>query len=183
MTSITLHPVPNVPVSHRYRPSVYQAFANLIQSPDIFGIGANVLDLEILRLACLEKVRRDGPNAKCDPDSGFLLNFLANIRAPWADDRVLYWDEGLGYHWNLLVFEAPLPQLLSATLFHGTWPYIFAFYPLPARLPGTDWENHDDYAICRRNDAAPPLTKEEKARWDQVGLAYYDRPYKWSDDR
>jgi len=182
MTSIILPPVPDTPVAHRYRPEVYQAFANLIQSPDFYGIGANVIDLEILRLACLEKVRREGTKARHDPESGFRLNFLANIHAPWADERVLYWDEGLGYDWNLLVFEASPAILLQATLFHGPRPYIFALYPLPARLPGTDWENHNDYAICRRNDSAPPLTKDEKALWDQVGLAFYNQPFEWGRD-
>lgn len=181
MTSNVLPAVPTAPVSQRYRPEVYQAFADLIHSPAIYGIGANVHDLEILRLACLEKVRRHGPNAKHDPDSDFRLDFLANINARWADDRVLYWDEGLGYGWNLLVFEPPPAVLLTATLFHGTRPFIFALYPLPVRLPFANCAIHDDFSICRRNEAAPPLTAAEKAIWDEIGREYYgcDHPFDW----
>lgn len=179
MTSISLPPIPPEPVSQIYRPEVYQAFADLIKSPEIKGIGANVYDLEILRLACLEKVRRHGPNAEHDPESDFKLHFLANIHAPWADDRVLYWDEGLGYGWNLLVFEAPTAVLMHATLFHGTRPFTFALYPIPARLPAADCEIHQDYSICRLNKQAPPLTAEEKAAWDAINQPTFSQPYDW----
>ncbi len=172
---MTLPKVPNRPLASKYRPEVYRAFSALISTPNVYGIGANVRDVEILRLACLEKVRRNGPHAKFR--RGFKLNFLANVGADWAEDRVLFWDEGLGYQWNLLVNDECPSLLLSRTLFAGNRPYIFAFFKIPARLPGADCEIHDDYTICRRNDKAAPLSDAEKAIWNDEGQKYYgDEP-------
>jgi hypothetical protein len=168
---MTLPKVPSHPLATNYRPEAYRAFSALISNPDVYGIGANVRDLEILRIACLEKVRRDGPRAKFR--RGFKLNFLANIWADWAEDRVLFWDEGLGRQWNLLVNDECPALLLTRTLHLGTCQNTFAFFKIPARLPGADCEIHDDYTICRRNELAPPLTEEEKALWDAEGKAFY----------
>ncbi len=172
---MTLPKVPGAPLAANYRPEVYKAFSGLISNPEVFGIGANVRDIEILRLSCVEKVRRNGPHARSR--RGFRLNFLANIWSEWADERALFWDEGLGYQWNLLVNDEGPALLLSRVLFRGTSPYVFAFFQIPARLPGADCEIHDDYSICRRNDHAPPLTAEEKAIWNAEGQKFYgDNP-------
>ena len=172
---MALPEIPCAPLQRNYRPEVYEAFADLISSPDINGIGANVRDSEILRLACLEKVRRDGTLATYEV--GFKLNFLANLWADWAEERVQFWDEGLGHQWNLLVNDDSPALLLSRSLFAGTYPYTFAFFKIPARLPAADCAIHADYTICRRNDQAPPLTEAEKDIWEAEGRAFYgDRP-------
>jgi hypothetical protein len=168
---MTVPKVPSQPLATKYRPEVYQAFSALITTPDIFGIGANVRDIEVLRLACLEKVRRNGAHAKCR--RGFKLNFLANISADWAEERVLFWDEGLGREWNLLVNDECPALLLSRALYLRPLPYAFAFFKIPARIPGADCDIHDDYTICRRNDNAAPLTDAEKAIWNEEGQRYY----------
>jgi hypothetical protein len=152
--------IPTSPVATSSRPEVYHAFAELITSPDVIGIGANVWDLEVLRLACLEKVRRDGH------DGAFVLNFLANVCAPWAKEFVTFWNEGLGFGWNLLVNDGEPCDLLSRILFRRRIPYIFAFFSIPARLPGFDCAIYEDYTICRFNPDAQPLTIAERTTWD-----------------
>jgi hypothetical protein len=167
--------IPDTALATKYRPAVYQAFSDLIANPDIFGIGANVRDIEILRLSCLEKIRRDCSDAT--KDSGFDLNFLANISADWAKGRVQFWEEGLGRGWNLLVNDDCPTSLLTRVLFYGSFPYVFAFFPIPARLPRLDCEIHEDFTICRRNDQAPPLTEQEKTAWESYAKQRYgDNP-------
>jgi hypothetical protein len=187
-SSSTFDSIPSDPVAAIYRPQVYQAFVECIASPQICGVGANVQDLEILRLACLEKLKRDGVASK--EGEGFILNFLANVKAPWAKDLVTFWDEGLGIGWNLLVNDDSAIRLLERIAFR---PYrkmqIFTLFPLPARPPGFDCELHEDYAVCRYSDNAEPLTSDEKAAWEQlVGeRGYYRMGYDhratidWSD--
>ncbi len=168
---MALPEIPNTALATKYRPEVYQAFSDLIASPEISGIGANVRDIEILRLSCLEKVRRDGADATSN--SGFQLNFLANLSADWAADRVQFWDEGLGRGWNLLVNDDGPTILLTRVLAYGSFPHVFALFPIPARLPRLDCEIHEDFTICHRNDQAPPLTSEEKAVWENFTKQRY----------
>lgn len=162
---LTLEPIPTSPVSAKYRPEVYQVFAEILANPKITGVGANVWDPEILRLACLEKVRRDGSLATSG--SGLVLNFLAHIRAPWAEGRVKFWHEGLGFGWNLLVNDDAPSKLLTRILFRPYYSFVFALFKIPARLPGFDCEIHDDYTICLNNDRAQPLSADERAIWER----------------
>ncbi len=168
---MALPEIPNTALATKYRPKVYQAFSDLIANSDISGIGANVRDIEILRLSCLEKVRRDGDDATSN--SGFQLNFLANLSADWAEDRVQFWDEGLGRGWNLLVNDDGPTFLLSRVLAYGAFAHVFAFFHIPARLPRLDCEIHEDFTICHRNDQAPPLTLKEKAVWENFAKQRY----------
>jgi hypothetical protein len=168
---MALPEIPNTALATKYRPKVYQAFSDLIANSDISGIGANVRDIEILRLSCLEKVRRDGANATSN--SGFQLNFLANLSADWAEDRVQFWDEGLGRGWNLLVNDGCPTFLLSRVLFYGSFPHVFALFPIPIRLPHLDCEIYEDFTICHRNNQAPPLTLAEKAVWENFAKQRY----------
>jgi hypothetical protein len=157
MTAIDDHPLASV-----CRPEVYRAFADFIASPDIRGIGANVRDMEILRLACLEKRHRDGIDGRID--TGFRLNFLAHLHAPWATDLVTFWDEGLGFGWNLLVVDGAAIDLLDRVLFRQ-YRTIFALFKIPARLPGYVCDFGSDYSICRYHTDTPSLTDNERALW------------------
>jgi hypothetical protein len=162
MTLIDAARIPDHPLASVCRPEVYRTFADFIASPDIRGIGANVRDIEILRLACLEKRHRDGLDGRID--TGFRLNFLAHIQAPWATDLVTFWDEGLGVGWNLLVVDGAAIDLLERVLFRR-YPTIFALFNLPARLPGYACDFSSDYTICRYHSDTPPLTDHERALW------------------
>jgi hypothetical protein len=164
---LTLEPIPTSPVSAEHRPEAYQAFSKLISHPDITGVGANVWDLEIFRLACLEKVQRDGPLATTE--SGFVLNFLANICAPWARGRVTFWHEGLGYGWNVMVVDCTAIDLLDRVLFRpDSEIQIFSFSAIPAHLPGYDCDIYQDYTVCRYNANASKLTADERAVWQRA---------------
>jgi hypothetical protein len=187
-SSNTRELVPSDPVATNYRPQVYQAFSQAISSPDVVGVGANVCDLEILRLACIEKLKRDGSAA--NRKSGFTLNFLANLHSPWSEELVIFWSEGLGIGWNLLVNDDSAIRLLERIAFRPSRNIqIFTLFPLPARPPGFDCELHEDFAVCRYNGNAEPLTSIEKTAWEQlVGeRGYYRRGYEhqatidWSD--
>ena len=161
--------LPQSPAATTYRPEVYQAFADLLASRDVIGVGANVWDLEIFRLACCEKIRRDGPLATAE--TGFVASFIAHIRPPWAAGLVTFWHEGLGPGWNLLVNDDAPSNLLARILFRPYIPFVFALFKIPVRLPGFDCEIHDDYTICMNNDRAPLLSADERAIWEREAYA------------
>jgi hypothetical protein len=165
--------IPQLPVDRSCRPQVYEAFAKILTTSEIHGVGANVNDLEILRLACMEKVCRDLADAR--DGNGFVLNFLANVHAPWANDLVTFWHEGLGYGWNLLVNDGEPSDLLARILFRPHTPFVFALFPIPARLPGFDCDVHEDFTFARYNKNALPLSLEERTAWQSNKDDYFCR--------
>lgn len=175
--------IPQDPVEQPLRhPELYRAYASLVAEAGVLGVGANVRDMEILRLSCLEKLRREGQGARCE--EGFVLNFLADIHADWAEDLVTFWDEGLGFGWNVLVADDGPVSLMTRILFRPhRYPFIFLLFELPARLPRYDCTVRHGYSLCRQDPKAPPLDKEEIGIWDTLWAA--DRyasaePIDWS---
>jgi hypothetical protein len=165
MTHTNRLPIPGTPISTQASPEAYAAFARYLALPDTSGIGAWTGDPEILRLACLEKLRRDGPRARAG--RGFVVSFIGlGSGAPaWADGRVQFWDEGLGPGWNLYVFGHHPFALLNIVEAGFGPPCIFTAYPLPARLPGYRCELTEDYSWCLEDTTTPPLTQTETERW------------------
>lgn len=165
--SSDLECVPNEPsgAASCYSPTAYEAFARQLAKDEVRGVGASIRDEEILRLVCLEKVRRDGPLGGFN--QGFIANFLANVDASWADGRVAFFDEGLGYGWNLRVTEEHPVLILERVLANPGAAWLFAFSRMSARLPGYDCEIHDDYTVCRYNADAPGLSASERMLWEQ----------------
>lgn len=161
--------IPTDPVSNKFSANVYEVFATLISEPGIKGLASTVFDPEILRLACIEKVRRDKQIVSDVKE--FSLNFIAHRHPEWADELVSFWDEGIGFGWNVFVVDETPASLYERVTFR---PYRFSgtalitLTPLPIRLPGFDCELHEEYAICRFNEHASPLTKAEEKIWGDL---------------
>jgi len=165
MTRNPRPPVPATPEPAPASPEAYAAFARCLALPEITGVGAWTNDREILRLTCLEKLRRDGPRARAG--RGFVVSFIGlSSGAPaWTDGLVQFWDEGLGPGWNLYVFGGhPLGLWRIVEVGWGA-PRIFTPCALPARLPGYRCELAPGYAWCIEEATAPPLTQAEAERW------------------
>lgn len=166
MTRIPVPPVPREPIASFADASAYAALAHHLAAPETRGVGAWCGDPEILRLACLEKLRRDGPRARAG--KGFTVSFIAwpGTTLPWAAPLVRFWDEGLGRGWNLYIF-AFHPYLLLRIVEQGFGPArVFTPFPLPARLPGYACELVAGHAFCVAEPGVPALSDAERACWE-----------------
>ena len=160
----THHAIPDTAVSTTFHPDAYAALSTWLTSPEVTGVGAWVRDREILRRVCLEKIRRDGPDA--NDESGFVASFIGNLTAPWAEELVNFWYEGLGTGWNLWI-NGENPSVVFGSIQAGARPeLIFTPFPLPARIPDYRCELHSHWAFCRYDTAAGKLTAAEQAIWD-----------------
>lgn len=111
-------------------------------------------DFELLRLACVERMRRH-PDAESLPaQEGFVVNVL-DVRGRWseASDRpswmswIQFWDEGLGFPREFLIETPPRAGLpLSRILSDGyaEWKVVISFLEPTLAIKGYWWLPHSD---------------------------------------
>lgn len=123
-------------------------------------------DFELLRLACVERMRRHPDVESLPAQEGFVVNVL-DVRGRWseASDRsswiswIQFWDEGLGFPREFLIETPPRAGLpLSRILSDGyaEWKVVISFLEPTLAIKGYWWNHHPDgFAIgIRLNEEA-----------------------------